>query len=368
VKQAEVEVVTAPRLRDAFISYAHADKERCVQLAGLIEAAGYDVWVDNEDIRDGEAFDTQIEEAIASSRLVVVLWSAASVKSRWVRAEAAYALERNKLVPVLLDGVEPPLQFMHIQAIDLYSGEDLAASTQVQRLIDSLATRLRRPRETPAVRRPFAPLQQSSPRARLLERIWLAFSDPEQEKHFRLYYRSRVYAAARFAILLGSVAFALFGLIDTLVPGGGLEATRFRFLVAFPATLLFYPMSRLAWVQDRWEPFVAIFGLVGLALMFQITVRAAAIDSSALAPDHNYGSMNFLALASFIPLIQLRTLYSVALSLALLAAHFVYVTVFARLDERAVTLTNLFVILGVSVACCITYWREQSHRKAFASR
>jgi hypothetical protein len=365
----QAEAAAAP-LRDVFISYAHEDQERCVQLAALIERAGFDVWVDNEDIRDGEAFDTQIEEAIAASRLVVVLWSPASLRSRWVRAEAAYALERNKLVPVLIDGVEPPLQFMHIQAIDLYSGEDFAASAQVQRLLETLASRLRRPREArPAAGRPLPSPRQNGLLTSLLERAWLAFSDPEQETHFRLYYRSRVYAAARFAILLGALAFAVFGLIDALVPDGGVGATRFRFFIACPSMVLFYPLSRLTWVQDRWEPFIALFGLLGLGLIFLITLQVVASSGTGpLAADRNFGTMNFLALASFIPLIQLRTLYSVALSLTLLAAHAVYVTAFARLDPYAVTLTNVFVILGVSVACCITYWREQSHRKAFASR
>jgi hypothetical protein len=49
---------------------------------------------------------------------VIVIWSEHSVKSHWVRAEAAYALGKHKLLPISIDQSEPPLQFMQIQTID----------------------------------------------------------------------------------------------------------------------------------------------------------------------------------------------------------------------------------------------------------
>ena len=57
---------------------------------------------------------------------VVVLWSASSSNSRWVRDEAGDAANRGVLVPVMIDETEPPLGFRSIQAEDLrgWSGEE----------------------------------------------------------------------------------------------------------------------------------------------------------------------------------------------------------------------------------------------------
>jgi hypothetical protein len=59
-----------------------------------------------------------IEQALTNSRAVIVAWSKNSVDSDWVRAEAAYALESNKLLPVRLDEAAPPLRFINMQTVN----------------------------------------------------------------------------------------------------------------------------------------------------------------------------------------------------------------------------------------------------------
>ena len=59
----------------------------------------------------GPSYDEKIEEALDSSRCVVVVWSANSIRSTWVRTEANEGLIRNVLVPLLIDDVRPPLAF-----------------------------------------------------------------------------------------------------------------------------------------------------------------------------------------------------------------------------------------------------------------
>jgi len=46
-----------------------------------------------------ESFDEVIEKAIADAKCVIVLWSAASVASEWVRNEASEGKRRGILVP-----------------------------------------------------------------------------------------------------------------------------------------------------------------------------------------------------------------------------------------------------------------------------
>jgi hypothetical protein len=106
-----------------FISYAHEDRERAELIASSLTANGWSVWWDRQ-IRGGRQFDKATEEAIAAARVVVVLWSQSSITSDWVRAEAAWALAKDKLLPVTIDDVQPPLRFLHVQTVDLVGPED----------------------------------------------------------------------------------------------------------------------------------------------------------------------------------------------------------------------------------------------------
>src|SRR5689334_9845247 len=105
-------------MHEIFISYSRHDSTTANALADTLTKTGYSVWLDRDAIREGDAFDTQIEDAIAQTRVVIVIWSQKSVRSHWVRAEAAYALGKQKLLPILIDQSEPPLQFLQIQTID----------------------------------------------------------------------------------------------------------------------------------------------------------------------------------------------------------------------------------------------------------
>jgi hypothetical protein len=74
-------------MADIFISYARADRDKVRPIAKALEDKGWSVWWDAR-IRSGEAFDRVIEKALAEARCVIVVWSANSVESDWVRAEA----------------------------------------------------------------------------------------------------------------------------------------------------------------------------------------------------------------------------------------------------------------------------------------
>jgi hypothetical protein len=82
-------------------------------------------------VRAGEQWDQVLEREIAAANCVLVVWSPASVGSRWVNVEAHFALARNILLPVVIGGVQPPLAFSLIQFVDLNrwtgAADDLAA-------------------------------------------------------------------------------------------------------------------------------------------------------------------------------------------------------------------------------------------------
>jgi TolB-like protein len=60
----------------------------------------------------------EIERELDAARAVIVLWSAQSLGSEWVRDEAEQAREQNKLIPVRLGELQIPLGFRQTQALD----------------------------------------------------------------------------------------------------------------------------------------------------------------------------------------------------------------------------------------------------------
>ncbi|MGD8416410.1 MAG: toll/interleukin-1 receptor domain-containing protein, partial [Pseudomonadales bacterium] len=105
-------------MSDLFISYASQDREVIQKLVAALEAQGWNVWWDRH-IDIGSNFDDRIEKAISETLCIVVVWSKHSIGSNWVRAEATEGLERNILVPILIDDVRPPLLFRQKQSISL---------------------------------------------------------------------------------------------------------------------------------------------------------------------------------------------------------------------------------------------------------
>lgn len=124
-----------------FLSYSRKDALRAQRFTEWLEKQGHDVWRDEDDIRGGASFSNEIEAALEDCDAVVVLWSAESIKSPWVRDEAGFGRDNGKLIPLALDGTLPPLGFRQFQSIDLskWKGKgDLARSEQILRAIETV--------------------------------------------------------------------------------------------------------------------------------------------------------------------------------------------------------------------------------------
>src|SRR5579871_6593810 len=105
-------------MADVFISYARADRARAAPLVAAIKRAGWSVWWDPE-ISPGQEFDGRIEAELEAARVVVVIWTPASVASRWVRGEARFGADRGVLVPVRFDQATLPIDVRAIYTTDL---------------------------------------------------------------------------------------------------------------------------------------------------------------------------------------------------------------------------------------------------------
>ena len=107
-----------------FLSYAREDRERAGQFVRALEQKEWEVWWDFL-IEPGKDFDQAIDAALSKASCVLVLWSAHAVSSRYVKAEAREALDQNKLVPIFIEDVRPPLELRAIQGVYLtdWTGE-----------------------------------------------------------------------------------------------------------------------------------------------------------------------------------------------------------------------------------------------------
>ncbi|HEX5237661.1 MAG TPA: TIR domain-containing protein [Sphingomicrobium sp.] len=117
-----------------FLSYSRKDSAKARRLAEWLEREGHDVWRDDDDIGGGASFSAEIEKALKDCAAVLVLWSKESVQSAWVRDEAGFGRDSAKLIPLSLDGTEPPLGFRQYQAIDLTKWRGLGQPSGAERI------------------------------------------------------------------------------------------------------------------------------------------------------------------------------------------------------------------------------------------
>ena len=125
-------------MTDIFISYASGDRSKIAPIVKALEGHGWSVFWDRT-IPTGKTWRQVIGDALESARAVVVAWSKTSVNSRWVQEEADMGLERNILIPILIDRVNLPLGFRSIQAADLISWSPTQSFPEFDKLISDLS-------------------------------------------------------------------------------------------------------------------------------------------------------------------------------------------------------------------------------------
>ena len=131
-------------MSDIFVSYARSDRDRIAPLIQILESLGWQVWWDPK-IPSGIEFDSEINQQLTAARCVLVAWTSASIESHWVRGEAREGLRRGIAVPVLLDAVQPPIDFRSIHTVDLCAWRGGGDDPMVAQLRDSIARILDQP-------------------------------------------------------------------------------------------------------------------------------------------------------------------------------------------------------------------------------
>ena len=137
---------TAASARVAFISHSAKDKSFVRQLAADLVASGVQVWIDEQRIQVGDSIPERVAQGVAESDFFLIVVSAASVSSAWVKKELNQALvneiekRRVRVMPVLLDKVERPETIREKRYADFTESytkgfEELLASIKTQEVI-----------------------------------------------------------------------------------------------------------------------------------------------------------------------------------------------------------------------------------------
>lgn len=116
-----------------FFSYAWTDAEQVRSVNRVLKKAGFQTWIDREDIVPGQVWKKEIEKTIQKADFILVFLSKASLsKEGFFQKELQYAFTQSELskseqyiIPVRLDAVELPKQFYKYQMVDLFSPQGM---------------------------------------------------------------------------------------------------------------------------------------------------------------------------------------------------------------------------------------------------
>ncbi len=128
-------------MTDIFISYAHEDQERVRPIVEELEKRNWRVFWDRK-IPVGENYYDYISKKLDNLHCVLVIWSQHSLLSNWVKQDAEEGNRRKILVPLMLDGVQAPLGFRHLQGADLSEWNNKSLYQPFLELLGAIESRI----------------------------------------------------------------------------------------------------------------------------------------------------------------------------------------------------------------------------------
>jgi len=121
------DIVTKIKPR-VFISYANQDKEKALNLAETLKANGFEIWIDEYNLRLGDSISEKILEGIKHSSYFLLIITEEFLNSNWVEKELNLMIgsikefPNRKIIPLLYDkDIELPVQLRDILYLDYSS-------------------------------------------------------------------------------------------------------------------------------------------------------------------------------------------------------------------------------------------------------
>lgn len=134
-----------PVATDVFVSYGTDTKPLAEELTQALERQGIHVWADFKDLRPGQRWREEIENAADKANSFVILVGPRSASTPRLEAEWKAALgsvwsdSEKTLIPVILGGAEPP-PFLR-NWVQLHIDPSAESGPWTSRVIDALAGR-----------------------------------------------------------------------------------------------------------------------------------------------------------------------------------------------------------------------------------
>jgi hypothetical protein len=123
----------ARRYKMAFISYASEDRTTVLERVQVLPTVGIRTFQDVLNLEPGQRWERSLYRHIDESDIILLFWSSAAKRSKWVRKEVRYALDRKhgdefappEIGPVILEGPPVPrpwkeLAYLHFNDPRIY--------------------------------------------------------------------------------------------------------------------------------------------------------------------------------------------------------------------------------------------------------
>ena len=120
-------------MHTVFISHSSATAAAAARIELAFKAAGFDAWLDNSDLGLGVQLRPELHHSIRNSRAMVLVWSEAASRSRWVSAEILTAFHMDRyILPCVTDDTPLPQFFGHPVYLDMRTATDDGLQRLVQ--------------------------------------------------------------------------------------------------------------------------------------------------------------------------------------------------------------------------------------------
>ena len=279
-------------MADIFLSYSRKDRQRAKLVAEALQQQRWSVFWDYK-IAAGTNWGDLVDKELNTTKCVVVLWSTNAVTSRWVKTEARRGIEREILVPAILEVCEIPVEFRYHHSAELSAWNGDVADHELQVLFDGVRSLVAESLAQPvAAAIPIVEVPSTSaiPKSRSQERSTTPVAPRDYNKiavlaPVRAWSRP-VLVVAGAIVITALVGSALFGPINIWLQSLLSEPEPVASQPVAPQTVVEPQKLRLE-MNDRKEPTLLIDGTNDKLSMDQflaeITTKLLPIDKNFLA-------------------------------------------------------------------------------------
>ena len=125
-----------------FLSYSTTDLKQTLEIRDYLESNQISCWIAKRNIPGGTDYAIEIPKAIDQCDFFLLILTASSQKSQFVRNELEWAIKKNKkIIPFMLHefNLDRPIEFhlQHHQRINVYEVGDVSAKKSLLQILQS---------------------------------------------------------------------------------------------------------------------------------------------------------------------------------------------------------------------------------------